>query len=166
MPNVQCPRWGVAVGSADSRNRWHPRLTRMRTPTNNLDSVGIVISRSHSAAVDGSLVTGVTWSGAVTGSVGATYDNNFRVTSLSVNGSNPTTLSYDSDGLLTGAGDLITSRSALNGRVDSTRLGSVTTADQFDNFGQWIHRTAQSNGSQLLRCELHPRYFWASQRVN
>src|SRR5262249_51944462 len=53
----------------------------------------------------GALLTTVNWTGAVTGSMGASYDNDYRVTSLTVNGATPITFRYDDpDGLLTVAG--------------------------------------------------------------
>jgi hypothetical protein len=44
------PQWGFAIASAkDAR---HPRLTRTWNPSGNLDSVWIVMARSHTAPVD------------------------------------------------------------------------------------------------------------------
>ena len=54
---------------------------------------------------NGALLTQTTWAGAVAGSVSCTYDSDFRVSSLSVNGSSPLALQYDADSLLTKAGD-------------------------------------------------------------
>jgi RHS repeat-associated protein len=99
---------------------------------------------------DGSLVTGLTWSGAVGGSVGFGYNNNFRVTSLNVNGTNSLSLTYDRDGLLVGAGNLTISRNSSTGIVDSTRLGSVTTVDHLDNLAEWTRRTAQFGGTTMF----------------
>jgi YD repeat-containing protein len=67
-------------------------------------------------AYDGGLPTGTTWSGTVAGSVTRRYDNNFRVTSRSVNGGNPIPLQYDQDGLLTQVGESSTGL-RLYGRV-------------------------------------------------
>jgi RHS repeat-associated protein len=99
---------------------------------------------------DGSLVTGLTWGGIVGGSVGVAYDNNFRVAVLNVNGANSLSLAYDGDGLLIGAGNLTISRNASTGRVDSTRLSSVTTRDDLDSFAQWTRRRAQFAGTTLF----------------
>jgi len=46
---------------------------------------------------NGSLLTGVTWSGGISGSVGFGYDNDFRVNQVSVNGANPVSYQYDDD---------------------------------------------------------------------
>jgi hypothetical protein len=47
--------------------------------------------------------------------VGYTYDNNFRVTALTVNGTNSISLGYDNDNLLTSAGSLTLARDPQNG---------------------------------------------------
>lgn len=46
------PRWGFAVVSASSKDLRHPRLTRTWNATDNLDSVWILIGRSHTAPID------------------------------------------------------------------------------------------------------------------
>src|SRR5687768_1125298 len=48
---------------------------------------------------DGWLSTGTTWAGAVPGNVTQTYDNEFRVSEIKVNGANPIAIKYDNDGL-------------------------------------------------------------------
>lgn len=53
---------------------------------------------------DGELVTGVSWSGAVNGYVNQTYNNDLRVQQHQVSGQMSVSYSYDSDGLLIGAG--------------------------------------------------------------
>jgi YD repeat-containing protein len=53
---------------------------------------------------DGLLPKTVTWAGPVTGSVGVSYNTDFRVTSQTVNGANSIAFGYDSDGLLATAG--------------------------------------------------------------
>lgn len=71
---------------------------------------------------DGSLPTSVTWSGAVSGSTAVTYDNDFRVTGQTVNGSHAVSFGYDLDGLLTSAGALGLRRAANNGRLDADSI--------------------------------------------
>jgi len=100
---------------------------------------------------DGSLLTGVTWSGPVSGTVTADYDNDFRVAALSINGNPFAFFDYDQDGLLVNAGDLGIYRDGLNGRIDSTFLGTVTTAETYDQFGQWVTRTARAGVTELYR---------------
>ncbi|MDE3067536.1 MAG: DNRLRE domain-containing protein [Verrucomicrobiota bacterium] len=98
---------------------------------------------------DGSLVTGVTWSGPVAGSVNATYDNFLRVSALSVNGANPVSFGYDDDGLLTQAGGLILARDAQNGRLTGTTLGEVNDSWTYNGFGEAQSYTARVGGDTL-----------------
>ncbi|OIP99637.1 MAG: hypothetical protein AUK35_07185 [Zetaproteobacteria bacterium CG2_30_46_52] len=62
-------------------------------------------------------------SGSVNGTVGVTYDANFRVVSRTV-GATPINYTYDADGLLTGAGALSLSRDAQNGLLTGTTLSA------------------------------------------
>ncbi len=86
-------------------------------------------------AYDGGLPTGVAWSGAIAGSVSGVYDNNFRVTSLAVNGTNPIALAYDLDGLPVQVGALTLTRNAQNELITGTALGTITDATTYDVFG-------------------------------
>ncbi len=49
---IHGPRWGFAVASAVSKDVRHPRLTQSWTSNEDLDSVWIVMGRSHTAPVD------------------------------------------------------------------------------------------------------------------
>lgn len=46
------PRWGFAAATTASKGVLHPRLTRTWNPSDNLDSVWIVMGRSRTAPVD------------------------------------------------------------------------------------------------------------------
>lgn len=72
--------------------------------TGNLDSITAPGAEGLAFTYDGSLPLSTTWSGTVAGSVSRTYDNNFRITSRSVNGGNTIAFTYDNDDLLTAAG--------------------------------------------------------------
>ena len=93
-------------------------------------------------AYDGSLLTGTTWSGAVTGSVGRTYDNFFRVATETVNGLAATraTFGYDNDGLVTSVatpgGTMTLAYDPAAPRLTGTTLGNVTDSRTYDAFGQ------------------------------
>jgi len=99
---------------------------------------------------DGSLLTRQNWTGPVAGNIGYTYDNNFRRTAVSVNGTNAIAYSYDSDSLLTGAGALSLSRSAQNGLLTGGALGGVTDGFGYNGFGEPISYTAAFGGGLLL----------------
>ena len=102
---------------------------------------------------DGSLLTSESWTGPVAGSVGRTYDNDFRVTALSVNGANAVTYQYDADSLLTKAGALTLARNPQNGLLTGTTLGSVADTWSYNGFGEPgayagnLRREAQSTTS-------------------
>ena len=99
---------------------------------------------------DGSLPTSVLWAGSINGSVGVTYNNDFRVTSQSVNGGNTVGFSYDDDGLLTGAGSLVIGRDLQNGLMLGSILGNVTTGYDYNAFGEVTNFVAQYNAADLF----------------
>ncbi len=100
---------------------------------------------------DGFLPTTETWAGgAVMGSVSWTYDDNFRVATETVANSTEA-MTYDADGLLTGAGSLSISRNQSTGLVATTLLDSVGTSITYDNFGEpaLLHAAFGSNTVDL-----------------
>jgi len=99
---------------------------------------------------DGSLLTSTTWAGTVSGSVGRTYDNNFRISSQSVDGANTVNFGYDNDSLLTSAGSLTITRSAQNGLISGTSLGAVTDTRTYSTFGELGQYTASVSGTPVL----------------
>lgn len=97
---------------------------------------------------DGFLLTGETLSGAVSGSVTRSYDNNFWLTSLSVNGQ-PITYGYDDDGLLTSVGAMTLTRNAQNGLLTDTILGSVTTGHSYNGFAEPTETVATAGATPV-----------------
>ena len=100
---------------------------------------------------DGSLLTGTTWVGPVSGSVTRTYDNNFRTATLSLSGTPAIPFSYDNDGLLVGAGDLKLTRDVRNGLLTGTTIGNATDQWTYNGFGEPIDYTAAYSGSTIFR---------------
>src|SRR5206468_1779088 len=88
--------------------------------TGNLASITSPDGGTLSYVYDGSLLKSSTWSGTVSGSVSRTYDNNFRITSRSINGGNAIDFQYDNDSLLIGAGDMTLNRDPQNGLLTGT----------------------------------------------
>ncbi len=98
----------------------------------------------------GSLLTNVAWSGTLSGQVGYSYDNDFRLNSVTVNGANPISFGYDADSLLTQAGSLTLSRDAQNGLLTGSTLGNVTDTWSYDLFGEPASYSAASSGTALF----------------
>src|SRR6185436_8805584 len=83
------------------------QLTYGYSPTTgNLTSIADSTGSGLAYTYDGSLPKSVTWTGLVSGSAAWNYDNNFRITSRSINGANAIDFGYDNDGLLTQTGAL------------------------------------------------------------
>ncbi len=103
---------------------------------------------------DGSLLTGVAWRGAVAGSVGYVYDNNFRVVSTTVNGANAASRGYDDDGLLTSVGALSMTRDSSNGLLTGTSVGTgagaVSESYGYNAFGEATSYSANVGSNALL----------------
>lgn len=97
---------------------------------------------------DGPLLTGMTWTGAVAGSVTRSYDDGLRVASLAVNG-DAIAYAYDDDGYLVAAGDLTLTRAADSGLVTGATLGGVVETFVHDAFGEIVSRSAAYNGASL-----------------
>lgn len=126
-----------------------------RQRTYSYDGAGRLITLGSSDGIqldntyDGSLPTGVTWSGAVTGSVDVTYDNDLRVASIRVNGANPVSILYDAEDIPAQVGEFVMTRSPASGLLTATSLGAVTDAISHDVFGDPIEYTASHNGSLM-----------------
>jgi RHS repeat-associated protein len=121
--------------------------------TGNLNSITAPDGGALSYTYDGSLLTGTTWTGAVAGSVSRTYDNNFRLTSLSVNGANPVNFQYDNDSLLTSVGNLTLTHDPQNGLLTSTKLGNITDTLAYDSFGELSTYSAANNGTNFYTAQ-------------
>ena len=118
--------------------------------TGNLASITAPDTGTLTFAYDGSLLTGSTWAGAVAGSVTRTYDNDFRVTSRSVNGGNTITFGYDNDSLLTSAGAETLTYDPANGLLTGTTLGVVTDSLAYNVFAEVDSYTANISGSPVF----------------
>lgn len=98
---------------------------------------------------DGFLPTRETWTGTVAGNVSQTFDNNFRVTSQSINNANTVDFTYDNDNLLTGAGNLSLTRNTTNGLLTGTSLSNVTDTYTYNGFAEPTNYNAKFNAATL-----------------
>jgi len=103
------------------------------------------LSLSH----DGALPTGMTWTGAVSGSVGTSYRDGLRVGSTTVNGGSAVSFGYDDDGLLTSAGAMTVARDPGDGAVTGTTLGYVTDSRTDDEYAR-LHEYTARFGTTML----------------
>jgi RHS repeat-associated protein len=99
---------------------------------------------------DGSLPKTVTWGGAVQGSVGFTYDSDFRVSKIAVNGTDSVAFGYDRDNLLTSAGAMTLTRDLQNGRLVQTVLASDTSTWAYDDSTSAVSRYTAKHGATTL----------------
>ncbi|TAN67540.1 MAG: PASTA domain-containing protein, partial [Methylobacter sp.] len=126
------------------------RLQSLAAPDN------VVLSYGY----DGSLLTGAALTGPVSGSLSRSYDNDFRVTTLSVNGVDPFTYQYDKDSLLTAVGNtalginLTLTRDARNGLLTGTVLGGLTDSYVYNGFGEVSQYLAKFGTADLYKTDL------------
>jgi RHS repeat-associated protein len=99
---------------------------------------------------DGTLLTGIDWTGTVQGSVGFKYDNSFRVTKIAVNGADSIAFTYDRDDLLTSVGAMTLTRDPQNGRLTRTVLASDTSTWSYDDSTGGINRHTMKHAATTL----------------
>ncbi len=121
--------------------RYHPTTGQLATLT-------APDSGTLDFSYDGFLPLATTWAGAINGSVTRGYDNNFWLTSLTVNNS-PINFEYDRDGLLTQAGEMTLSHHLQNGQLTDTALNSVSTQQRYNPFGELATVSASYNTDAL-----------------
>jgi RHS repeat-associated protein len=110
--------------------------------TGNLAKAAITGGESIAYTYNGSLPASSAWTGAVKGTVRRVYNNNFWITSQTVNTAPSTTFGYDKDGLLTKAGALTIARNAQTGLYISGTLGSTKDTVTYNTFGESTAYTA------------------------
>jgi RHS repeat-associated protein len=114
--------------------------------TGKVSSVSAPGGGTVSYLYDGFALTRQTWTGAVAGNVGRTFDSSFRLSTETVNGANSVSFTYDNDDRLTAAGSLTLTRDPTNGLLTGTTLGSVNDSYAYTNgFGEATHYTARFN---------------------
>jgi RHS repeat-associated protein len=120
---------------------YHPTTGRLQSIT--------APGQSLSYTWDGFLPLSETATGEVSGTVSRTYDNNFWVKSIAVNGQ-AVAYEYDKDGLVTKAGDMTITRDPQNGLITDTALGVVTTHREYTTFGELKSEVASVNGAPVF----------------
>jgi RHS repeat-associated protein len=95
---------------------------------------------------DGPLLTSESSTGL--SSVGWTYDADFRVASMAIDGVS-TARTWDADGLLTSVGPVLLARAPSSGRLVSTTVGPVSTAYAYSQYGELQSVTTSVSGTVL-----------------
>jgi RHS repeat-associated protein len=121
----------------------------------NLATISAPQGQALNFAYNKDLLTGTTWSGAISGSVGFSYDLERRIISQSVNGSS-LSFAYDKDDLLTQAGALTLTRNAQHGLVQGTALGNVNTSHSYNGFAE-LSQYSAANGANALYSATYAR---------
>jgi len=89
-----------------------------------------------------------------------TYDNDFRVSTVSINGAHPFTYQYDNDSLLAAVKssalgiNLTLTRNAQNGLLTGTTLGSLTDSTTYNGFGEIVGYLAKYATADLYRTDV------------
>jgi RHS repeat-associated protein len=126
------------------------------TNTGNLSSASINGGEAVAYGYNGPLPTSSALTGTVSGTVSRVYNNNFWVTSESINGGNTVNFTYDNDGLITKAGALTLKLDPKDGLIKGSTLGSVTDSLTYDTFGELIGYAAK-HGTTVLYNEKYTR---------
>lgn len=115
------------------------------------DSAGRLgsVSRAGNAiqySYEAFLQTGET---TLSGTISREYNDDFRVTSLTLNGSFGVPYAYDDDGLLTQAGDISLARDPASGFLTGATLGNIADQRTYNGFGEVLQYTAQYSGGDI-----------------
>ncbi|MDL1984383.1 MAG: hypothetical protein LWX54_09395 [Deltaproteobacteria bacterium] len=138
------------------------RLTQIQTPEGNINltylcstKVGSITNGTDTISYeyDGKLVTSENLSGALSQSLGYTYNNDFNMNSFSYAGKTHI-YTYDNDGLLTGAGNFTIFHNAQNGLPEVVTGGALNMTRSFNGYGEVKDQAFSINGTTLISCNL------------
>jgi RHS repeat-associated protein len=120
------------------------------------DAAGTSDDVTLTLAHDGRLPTLTTWAGAVSGSVGRSYDNGLRIASISVNGAVLASFQYDNDGVLVGAGPVAFTPDPATGLLVGAMLGAVSESYGYNSFGELASSQASYAGIPQYALTIDP----------
>jgi RHS repeat-associated protein len=154
------------------------QLTRVQTPEGNIDytylcgtKVGSITKGSETITYgyDGRLVTSETLGGTLNQIINYSYDNDFKLNSLTYAG-DTSNYAYDNDGLMTGAGNFLITRNAQNGLPESVSGGALNLSRVFNGYGEMQEQTltvaGQNNASWSLERDDNGRIAHKIETVN
>ena len=97
---------------------------------------------------DGSLLTGISYSGALNSSLSYGYNTDFNITSLSYAGGS-TNYGYDNDGLLTSANGYSITRNAQNGLPEVVSNATMQQTRSYNGYGEAETVTTRVNNNTI-----------------
>ncbi|HLX07830.1 MAG TPA: RHS repeat-associated core domain-containing protein [Thermoanaerobaculia bacterium] len=154
-PDGKTVSFGYQQGRLSSVNFERGTISLTYDPTTSLlQAVSAPGGEALAYLSDGPLPISISWSGPVAASLQNTFNQDFRLSSQTVNGQLPVAFLYDADGLMTWAGGLSVGRDPSTGSVTSTSMGSVSTATAQNRFGELSSFSATYAGSQLFAADL------------
>jgi RHS repeat-associated protein len=119
--------------------------------TGNLASASVSGGEAIAYSYNGPLPTGSTWTGTVAGSVSRAYNNNFWLSSESINGGNNVTFTYDKDGLVSKAGAVTLKYNAKTGLYTGGTLGKGIDTIAYSTYAEPSTHTAKFGTSILYK---------------
>jgi RHS repeat-associated protein len=130
-------------------------------PTNRVAQIGqtptVGPTQELTYTYDGSLVSGLTATGAAPAQVSYAFDNNFLTTSMNLTSGTDTiqtTLAHDRDGLLSGFGPFTFTRGGPGGALSQISDGTVSTTYGYDAWARISTRSHQVNGQAVYSMQL------------
>ncbi|AKT39594.1 RHS repeat-associated core domain-containing protein [Chondromyces crocatus] len=133
----------LTSGAGTVSRTYHPTTGKLATLTG---PAGAGLSFIH----DGELLTDISWTGAISGTVHRIYDNDLKLAEEQVNGGYAVAFGRDPDGLLTSAGPLTLTRDSQNGLLKGITVGQVVETLSHDAYGEIIGRNVVVDGSPLM----------------
>ncbi len=127
---------------------------------NSFDAAGRLIGLSDPGGVglaytyDGALVKDKIQSGPAPGTISFSYNPQWLISSISLNGANSLAYAYDNDDLLVQAGALSLARSATTGLVTGSTLGGVNDTWTYNPYGEAASYSASYNSGALYNYTL------------
>lgn len=136
---VNIPRGTIGLGYNDVNGQ----LVQVTAPDNGTLNYGY----------SGPFLTSEGWTGFVSGSVEFAYDNDFRVSSIGINGTDVINKVYDNDGLIVQSGGLGLTRHFQHGLVSATSIGAISDARTFNPFAELETYSASFNATALFNVQ-------------
>jgi len=113
---------------------------------NEVSAPDAVLSLSY----DGRLPVREQRAGSLPATLERQYDSDFRVRAIKLNGQVLTDFAYDPDSLLTRAGAMTITRDAATGLPVATALGTLSTVQQYNGFGEVSRVEVKFGGTNSL----------------